>query len=303
MNGMTGKIGFSTYAAAAFAALQWRLLLLWLLVLLMPTLVVTVPLAASLGSVWDHSVHVHEYAERFNLGVFTDVSKALAPAGAALNGAGVIALVLTLLLSPWLAGMAVASGRAARPLSFGLLIQGGCVEYGRMFRLTLWSLVPYAIALGVVVAAAHWGDQRTEQAVLESRADQTMNIVVLVAVLMFVLAQSIVESARAQFIADLGLRSATRALGRGVRQLVRRPLATLCVYLLVTASGLALALVVTLLRIRITPATGVTVAGAFLLVQLGVLVMAWMRTARLFSLGMVARTVLIGRRSSGTRAL
>lgn len=303
MNGMTGNIGFSAYASAVFAALQWRLLLLWVVVLLIPTLIVAVPLAASLGSVWDHSVHVQDYANRFDLGVFTDVLKALAPAGATVNGIGAIALVLTLLLSPWLAGMAVASGRAARPLSFGLLIQGGWVEYGRMFRLALWSLVPYAVAGGVIMAAANWGDQRSDLAVLESRADQTMNIVMLVGVLMIVLAQAIVESARAQYVADLGLRSATRAMGRGLRQLFRRPLATIFVYLAVTVIGLGLAFLITLLRIRITPSTGAAVLGAFLLVQLGVVVLAWMRTARLFSLGMVARTVLIGRRNSGTRAL
>ena len=39
--------------------------------------------------------------------------------------------------------MVVASGRAGRALGFGHLLQSGLIEYGRMFRLMLWSLLPY----------------------------------------------------------------------------------------------------------------------------------------------------------------
>jgi len=198
---------------------------------------------------------------------------------------------LSLLLSPFLAGMVVGSGRAGRVLGFGALLQSGLVEYGRMFRVLLWSLVPYAIVVGVHGLGTHLADKHAEQAVLEAQADRYADIAYAVLAIAFVLAQTIVESARAAFIADAGLRSATRALWRGIRQLFKQPLQTLLFYLAVTSAGLLLAAVFGLLRIRVT---AVGVGGmllALLLGQLVVLAIGWMRTARLFVLAEVARVV------------
>ena len=106
---------------------------------------------------------------------------------------------------------------------------------------------------------------------------------------LFVLAQAIVESARAAFIADGGLRSATRALGRGFMQLLRRPLSTLLAYLLVSLIGYAIAMAIGMGRVH-TPAIGTTgLLLAMLLTQLAVLVIGWVRVARLFALAEVAR--------------
>ena len=273
------------------AAVQWRLLLLWLLVMLIPTALVALPLWSTLAGLLDTSVHSAEWAQGFNDTMFFDVVMQLADHPESLLTVVVIAQVLSLLLSPFLAGMVIGSGRAGRVLGFGALLQSGLVEYGRMFRVLLWSLIPYALVIGVHMLGTNLADKHTGQAVLEAQADRYADIAYAVLIIVFVLAQAIVESARAAFIADVGLRSATRALWRGIRQLFKQPLKTLLFYLAVTLAGLLLAAVFGLLRIRVT---AVGVGGmllALLLGQLVVLAIGWMRAARLFALAEVARLV------------
>ncbi|HUB88590.1 MAG TPA: hypothetical protein VMA74_02560 [Dyella sp.] len=288
---MSRSVNVGALLSGMRAAVQWRLLLLWLLVMLIPTALVALPLWTTLGGLLDTSVHSAEWAQGFNDIMFSDVVMQLGDHPESLLTVVVIAQVLSLLLSPFLAGMVVGSGRAGRVLGFGALLQSGLVEYGRMFRVLLWSLVPYAIVVGVHGLGTHLADKHAEQAVLEAQADRYADIAYAVLAIAFVLAQTIVESARAAFIADAGLRSATRALWRGIRQLFKQPLQTLLFYLAVTSAGLLLAAVFGLLRIRVT---AVGVGGmllALLLGQLVVLAIGWMRTARLFVLAEVARVV------------
>ena len=82
-----------------------------------------------------------------------------------------------------------------------------------------------------------------------------MHTALAVAAVLFVLAQVVVESRRAAFIADVGLRSATRALGRGFMQLLRRPLSSLLSYLVISLVGYALAAALGVGRIH-APALG-----------------------------------------------
>src|SRR5690606_22607974 len=77
----TGRISRRVDSAALmrapFAAMQWRLLLLWVLLLLLPTAVVSLPIWRALSSVLDHSIHAQEWAARFNGSMFSDVMTAL----------------------------------------------------------------------------------------------------------------------------------------------------------------------------------------------------------------------------------
>lgn len=279
--------GFGTLFSAMAAALQWRLLLLWVLLMLLPATVVALPLWRALAGLLDHSVHADAWARHFDPLMFGDAAFALGGHAAWLGGAAWLGLVLTLLLSPFLDGMAVGSGRAGRSLGFGPLLQNGWIEYGRMFRVMLWSLLPYAVVAMVAGAAMHMADKHADQAVLESQADAASHVAQWALLAVFVLMQAIVESSRAAFIADTGLRSATRALGRGIRQLVRRPLKTLLFYLVVTLVGLALAGVLGIWRIHT-----IAVDGGFwlalLISQLTVAALGWMRIARLFALARLA---------------
>jgi len=282
---------------APVAALQWRLLLLWLVFLLLPTAVAALPVWRTLSGLLDRSVHAADWARHFDGLAFGDVVDKLGDSGAALHGSLVLSAAFALLLGPFLTGMTVATGRAGRALGFGQLMQSGVIEYGRMFRLLLWSLLPYAIAIGLGVMAMGVAHKSGEHAVLQSAADRYTHTAMWVLAVLFVLAHVIVESARAAFIVDPGLRSATRALGRGFMQLLRRPLGTLLSYLVIGALGMAIALACGVGRVH-TPAVGV---GGFLLAlllaELAVLAVGWMRVARLFALAAVGRS-LGSRRSS-----
>ena len=293
------KVNLPALLRAPLVALQWRLLLLWLVFLLLPTAVVTLPLWRALAGLLDRSVHGVAWAQHLDGLMLADVMSALADQGAWLSGTGILALVFALLLAPLLAGMTVAAGRVGRVLGFSQLLQSGVIEYGRMFRLMLWSLLPYAVAFGAAAAAFHAADARAETAVLESRADLYQHLALGALAVLLVLAQAIVESARAAFIADAGLRSATRALGRGFMQLLRRPLSTLLTYLLIGLIGYGLAIVCGVWRIH-TPAIGL---GGFLLAllasELAVLAIGWTRVARLFALAEVSRSLIATRRGAG----
>jgi hypothetical protein len=273
-------------------AVQWRLLLLWLLIMLIPASVVALPLWRMLAGMLDSSVHAAEWAQRFNGIMFSDVGLALSDHFQWFGALAIIGLLLTLLLSPFLDGMIVGSGRAGQVLGFGALLQNGLIEYGRMFRVMLWSLLPYGILVGVLSATGHMTGKYSDAAVLESSVDTYSLVMHIVVLIVFVLVQSVVESTRAAFIADVTLRSATRALGRGIRQLLRQPLKTLLFYLVVTVVGLLIASVFAVARIHATAFGAVGFVLALLLGQLIVLAIGWMRTARLFALAEVARAVV-----------
>lgn len=293
------KVNLPALLGAPLAALQWRLLLLWLVFLLLPTAVVALPLWRALAGLLDRSVHAVAWAQHLDGLMLSDVMSAMADQGAWLSGTGLLALALTLLLGPLLAGMTVAAGRVGRVLGLGQLLQSGVIEYGRMFRLMLWSLLPYAIAFGGAALAFTAAHKQADTAVLESRADLYQHLAIGVLAVLFVLAHALVESARAAFIADAGLRSATRALGRGVMQLLRRPLSTLLAYLVVGLIGYGLAIVCGVWRIH-TPALGLSgFLMALLASELAVLAIGWTRVARLFALAEVSRSLIATRRGAG----
>lgn len=287
---------------APVAALQWRLLLLWLLFLLLPTAVAALPFWRALADLLDHSVHAAEWARRFDAQMFGDMMAALGEGSAWFHGSLVLAVAFALLLAPFLTGMTVATGRAGRALGFGQLMQSGVIEYGRMFRLMLWSLLPYAVAIGLGAMAIGVAHKSADHAVLQSSADRYQHTALWVLAVLFVLAHAMVDSARAAFIVDPGLRSATRALGRGFMQLLRRPLGTLLSYLIVGAIGSAIALAFGVARLQTTAVGPGGFLLALLFAELAVLAVGWMRIARLFALAAVGRS-LVSRRGGFTPAL
>lgn len=276
---------------APVAALQWRLLLLWVVFLLLPTALAALPLWRALAGLLDHSVHAAAWAARFDGLMFGDVARSLGEGKDWFAGVLASSVAFALLLGPFLAGMTVAAGRAGRVLGLGQLLQSGVIEYGRMFRVLLWSLLPYAIAIGVGAMAIGAAHESAGRAQLQGMADRYLHTAFWVLAVLLVLAHAVVESARAAFIVDPGLRSATRALGRGFVQLLRRPLGTLLSYLVTGAIGSAIALGFGLARLH-TTAVGL---GGFLLAllfaQLAVLALGWMRVARLFALAAVGRSL------------
>ncbi|WP_430388412.1 hypothetical protein [Dyella sp. 20L07] len=291
------RVDLGAVARAPFNAMQWRLLLLWVLLSLLPTLVAALPLLQSLGGLLDHSTHASAWAREFNMMMFGDVAQALGQQRNTLHGALLVSLLLMLLLLPWLNGMAIASGRAGRALGFGGLLQGGLVEYWRMFRLQLWSLPVYALAAYLAQLGFDRADDHADLAVLESQATAAQHLAWWFTGLVVVIAQLWLESARAAFIADSGLRAATVAMWRGLNQLLRRPFSTLLTYLVISAVGFAIVLALGLARIHTLAVGTEGLLLAFLLSQLIVMTFGWMRIARLFALADIARSLGGSRRS------
>ncbi|MGO4703953.1 hypothetical protein [Dyella sp. 2RAB6] len=291
------RVSLGALLGAPVAALQWRLLLLWTLLLLLPTLVAALPLLRTLSLLLDHSVHADAWAHQFDALMFGDTVRSVMNNGGAVHGGLIAGVLLTVLLSPLLNGMAVGAGRAGRSLGFGHLLQSGVVEYGRMFRLMLWTVLPYAAALWAVKGSMDLLDDKTEVAVLEAQAQATTHWILALAVLCVVLAQVIADAGRAAFIADLGLRSASKAIWRGFLQLLRRPFSSLFAYVFVSAIGFGVAFVLGVARAHVT-SVGLGLVLGFLLMQVVVMVMGWTRVARLFALAEVARSLGGGRRAA-----
>jgi hypothetical protein len=270
---------------AVRAALQWRLLLWWAVLLLLPTVVAALPVWELLSASLDHSVYAARLAERLDMIAYADIMHAARDQYASALGAGsLVALVLTLLLSPLLAGMALAAARAPEPLASGALLAAGAQCYPRLARMLAWSVVPLGVAVMVGSSAHHLAGQVAETARLEADAERAAHLATLATVLLLLLAHATIDVGRAMLAADRRRTSAIGAWWRGCRQLARRPLALLGTYLGITAAGLALAAMLAFARVHVPALGTVGTAGAVVLAQLVVLVLGWMRMARLFAL-------------------
>src|SRR3546814_5109177 len=104
----------------------------------------------------------------------------------------------------------------------------------------------------------------------------------VVAVLL-VLAHASVEAGRGVIASGPARRSAVRAWGRGFMLLLRRPVATLLVYLGTTLVGYGLALGFGLLRVQVSGSGWLALLIGLLLTQLQVASIAWGRSARLYA--------------------
>ena len=269
---------------AARNALQWRLLLLWALLLLLPTLAATLPVWQMLGDALDQSPQAAVLARALDMTAVSDLMQLYKRYNTAAGNGALVALVLTLLLSPLLSGMTMAAARAPQRLGLGGLLGGGMLEYGRLLRMLLWSSVPLGIALVLGELAAAPLRSLGNNALLESTAHNASLAGTCVTGVFLVLALATVDAGRAVLAADRRKTSAVRAWGQGVMLVLRRPAATLGEYVAITVAGLVLAGLVALVRIRVAPVEGWSFFGALLLTQLAVMVVAWMRSARLFAL-------------------
>lgn len=289
MNRASRRGGLGAAFSSLGTALQWRLLLLWLLATLVPALLVATPLWTSLQAQFGHSVHAAVIAAGDNLPLLLEGLGEMGEHGqwlaAALGGSG----LLMLLLAPWLTGMVVASLRAGRRLGFAELAAGGLSEYWRMLRMMLWSVLPIGLAIlfgGIVLGALQAG---TEDAILASEVESATRIGLIVMVVLGVLAHVTVEAGRGWLGADPALRSVVRAWWRGLKLLLRRPLATLLVYVVTCVAGFGLAALLGWLRLAVDGIGAGAAVLSFLVGQAIVLAIAWGRIARLHGLAAIAR--------------
>ncbi len=287
----TNQAGFSaTVAGAGRRALQWRLLLLWIAVLLIPTAMLAVPLWQIFSDQLDHTLHAADLAQRLTLNAVSDLLVSVVYDGAALKSVSMLAASFVMLATPFLNGMVVTAARSADAPGFVALIQGGAAEYWRMFRMLIVSLLPLAIAIGLGSAAMNGADKFAEHAILKSSADHMGLAAQIVLGLLMVLALASIDAGRAQFALSSKKRSAFKAWWRGCKLIAKRPAATLGSYVVLTLVGVIVFAVFGLLRINVPHANLAGFIVGVVFTQLAAVALAWTRGARVFALADIAKT-------------
>ena len=289
MKTMTTSDISSLLKKSASFALQWRLLLLWVLVLLVPTFIITLPLWRIISLQLNHSVLAGEFAQHLNMNAINDIISVMVDNKLLLQEAGVGALILTLLLSPLLSGAIITAARSPTSLPIGKLIHGGMTEYWRMFRMLICALIPFGIAGAIGSGVMHLADNYGEQAILQSDAEFASHAATAVMIILLVIADATLDAGRAQFINHANRCSVIIAWWRGLKLIVTRPLQTLGVYVAITLIGLIAAAVLALLRLKIGHIHLPGFILGLVLTQLLVVSLAWIKTARLFGLAAVSK--------------
>ena len=287
----TRASGLTLTTRASRAALQWRLLLLWAGLLLIPAILAVIPLWRTLSASLDQAVHAAALAHKLDLMTLADLVANTGRNGAAISQAAITGIVLALLLSPLLSGLVVTAARAPAPLGFGPLLTGAFSEYGRMLRMLLWSIVPLGVALAIGAGALKLADKQAAKAILEADADLARHLALLLTGVLFLLACATLDAGRAALAVDRRRTSAVKAWWRGLGMLRRRPLASLAIYLVITLLGLALYALLGVARLNLAAPGPLAIVAGFLVTQLAALVLAWMRSARLFALIDVKRSL------------
>jgi len=288
--GVRRRNGLRPLFNAMRAALQWRLMLWWALLLLLPTLAASLPVWQMLGANLDNSVHAPQLANQLDMLAIADLMGSVRERfGPAMGIGGIVAVAMTLLLSPLLAGMSIHAARAVKRPGFIDLLAGGAQEYARMFRMLVWSAIPLVVVGIVAGVAFKVAGKSAESAILESAADRASHIALIVTAVAFVLVHATLDAGRALLANERRRRSAIVAWWGGVRLMLRRPLSLLGVYVAVTGIGLLLAALLAVARLHVPALGGGGTIGAILLAQLAVLVLGWMRSARLFAMMALVR--------------
>lgn len=293
MNAVAQRSGVSTLLSALCAALQWRVLLWWVLALALPTLVAALPLWGTLQAQFAHVPQAADIATGRDLSLLMDGLTAMRESFGGIASGMVAALLLALLLSPWLAGMVVASLRSGRALNqrdldMGELLHGGFAEYGRMARMLLWSIVPLGIAFAIGGGLSAALATQAESAILASEVSRAGTIAMAVLAVLALFAHMTLEAGRGWLGADAGLHSVLRAWWRGTRLVLRRPLASLIVYLGTAIAGYGLAPLFAWLRLRIDGTGIATFLVGVVLAQCVVAMIAYARIARLHGFAALA---------------
>lgn len=273
-----------TCLRAARAALQWRLLALWTAALLLPTLVLALPFWSHFSASFDHSVHAAELAQRLDLSNIADLMSDPARNPLAMKlGAGT-ALALTLLLSPLLTGAVATAARFDGRPSWRELFAGAVAEYPRMFRMLLWAVVPLGAALGLGGALQQLAGSGADTAIAPDDGLYLRGAADAVAALLFALALATLDAGRAVLAADRRRRSAVIGWWHGLRLLARRPGAMLGSYAAISLIGLAAVAALGLARVHLPHVGTAGFLFALLLTQMIAVLLAWMRSARLFAM-------------------
>ena len=101
----------SALMTALAAGLRWRVLLWWSIALAVPALIALLPIWAGLQSQFTYSPKASAIAAMDDLPLMIEGLRGMSDQFTGITLAGVVATAISLLLSPWLTGMVVASIR------------------------------------------------------------------------------------------------------------------------------------------------------------------------------------------------
>jgi len=275
---------------ASRAALNWRLLVIWVGAVVLPTLLLALPFWSVLSANLDRSVHAAEMAQRLDMFVVTDLMADLRRNGVALASGGLAALALSLLFSPFLTGAAVTAARAQEKPRLRDLFAGGVAEYPRMFRMLVWGVLLMALAAAAGGAVLSAANKYAQKAIVVSDSQPWRYAAMGFALLLAAFVNATLDAARAELAIDRRRRSAVKAWWSGLKLLLRRPGAVLGAYAIITVLGALLTAVLSLARLNIAGAGVVILLAGLVLTLLITLVLAWMRATRLFALMSIAAT-------------
>ncbi len=298
MNASVHTPGVGSLRFANRVALQWRLLLLWTLAMLLPAALMVWPFWATMAGLLDSSIHAAQWAQQLDAIVLADLISKLGENSGSVAQAGMLGLALTLLLSPLLAGAIAGAASAAAgqsPLKFKELVLAGAQRYGRMFRMLLWGVVPLGLAGAVIGGGMAGVKHYAESAILYSDVELLTNLVLAVGAIVFLLAHLTLDAGRAQLAVYPSRTSAVKAWWRGCKGIRARFWFSFLAFAGFTVVGLALALAITALRVALPQLGFAWLALGLVLAQAAVVVIGWMRIARLVTLIDIAQ----GRRNAG----
>jgi hypothetical protein len=294
MNTQTFSTGGTIRLAANRGMANWRIGIIWIFATLIPTAIVALPVGRLIADALDHSIYAPEWAKGWDLITIVELVMNSTDFASVLTGAAIVSVIVTLLLWPFLSAMVISTANDESPPGFVALFQGGARSYGRMFRMLLWSVVPFGVAGGIGGVAVHMAQKMGDKAILESTAHHEHTAAMIFMLVLLLLAHITVEAGRAQFVLDAGRRSAVKAWWRGVKLIKARPLAAFGSYLGLTVGGLALMALLAWIRINLPHASLFGILLALCLTQLIVMAAVWMRTSRLLALVRIG--ALLGRR-------
>ncbi|GAB3089239.1 hypothetical protein [Lysobacter terrae] len=273
-----------------------QLLIAWLLMVWLPAAIVALPAVLWLYLNVGHSPQAATLAADASGDFLSQALTAMRGEEALLAAGAGFGLLLAVLLSPWLTGMIVAQIRTVYRLRLGGVIRAGLGEYLRMLRMLAWSLLLMMVAAALGVAAMlgiEWMVQNAASVPVSEQPLALADAGWFLPLLFVLLVHVTMEAGRGWLGADLALRSVLEAWHRGLHMLLRRPGATMVVYLGTTLVGHGLAF--GFLRLR----TLLEVDGwpgwllAFACTQLMVASLAWGRSARLHGLADLATAEVI----------
>ncbi len=279
------------YLARAFGrGGAWRYFVVFLVTMLVPAAMAMAPLHGFLRSLFDTSARSEELVGSLDSSAFVEVLRQFQePAGERVTSSFFGIVLVTAVLAPFLAGAAVTLARDEDAASFRSLLGDAAALYPRMVRMAFASCIPLGIAGAGAAAAMHFADRYGERAITESSASHASAFATCASVLLFWLANAVVESGRAHFAVDDERRSALGALWSGVKLFARRPGAVLGLCFVTTGVGVGLAAVVTAIHLRLPQGGTASIALAAIVGQGAVAALAWGRSSKLVGLAELIR--------------